>query len=53
MLAAVMLSMMVLTTALLLHAVAMHDQRAGVQPHSVVDRTEVDHSPQPVVMRGR
>jgi hypothetical protein len=52
-LAALMLSMTLQTTALLLHAVAMNDQRPAGDPGSLADRAQVDHSRQLVVMRGR
>jgi hypothetical protein len=53
MLAALMFSMMVLTSALLLHAVAMYDARPGAQPGSASDRAPVDDSRQLAVRRGR
>jgi len=53
MLAALMLSMMLLTTALLVHAVAVNDLRPGTQPGSVSDRARLDHNRQLVVTRGR
>jgi hypothetical protein len=52
-LATLMLSMMLLTTALLAQAVAMNDPRPGVQPGSVSDRVTVDYSQQRFVVRGR
>jgi hypothetical protein len=52
-LAALMLSMTLLTTALLLHAVAMNDRRLGSAPGSLADRARDDHGRQLVVMRGR
>jgi hypothetical protein len=53
MLAALMLSMMTLTTALLFHAVVMNDERPGAQPVSVTERGRADHSRQLVFVRGR
>jgi hypothetical protein len=52
-LAALMLSMLMLTTTILVHAVATNGERPGAQPVSVADRTRVDHNRQLVVMRGR
>jgi hypothetical protein len=53
MLAAVMLSMMLLTSTLLLHAVVRDDLRPGPQPGSVTDRARVDHNRQLAQVRGR
>jgi hypothetical protein len=53
MLAALMLSMTLLTTALLLYSVAVSHQPAGQQSGSIADRAQVDHSRQLAVMRGR
>ena len=53
MLAALMLSMTLLTSALLLQALATNDPRPVTQPGPLADRAEVDHSRQLVVMRGR
>jgi hypothetical protein len=53
MLAALMLSMTLLTSALLLHALAMNDQRPVAQPGSPADRAPFDHTRQLVVSRGR
>ena len=48
-LAALMLSLMLFTTALLLHAVVNNDLRPATQP----DRARVDISRQLVLVRGR
>ena len=53
MLAALMLSIMLLTTGLLLHAVAMNQPRPGTHPGSVSDRARLDHSREIVLTRGR
>jgi hypothetical protein len=53
MLAALMLSMMLLTTTLLLHAVVTNDLRPGAQPGSVSDRARVDYSRQLLLVRDR
>ena len=50
-LAALMLSMMLLTTALLTRAVVNHDQQPPIRP-SLTHRVQDDHSRQPVVYGG-
>ena len=51
-LAALMLSMTLLTTALLTHALVTPDQGPDTQPASLADRVRDDHGRQPVVFRG-
>jgi hypothetical protein len=51
-LAALMLSMTLLTTALLAHALVATNQRPAAQPASLADRVRDDHGRQPVVFRG-
>ena len=53
MLAALMLSMMLVTTTLLLHAVVGGDLRPGTQPGSLSDRAQVDHNRRLLLVRGR
>jgi hypothetical protein len=50
-LAALMLSMMLLSTALLTRAVVNHDQQPP-RPASLADRVRDDHGRQPVVFPG-
>ena len=51
-LAALMLSLMLLSTALLTRAVVTHDQPPRTRPASLADRVRDDHSRHPVVFRG-
>ena len=47
-----MLSMTLLATALLTHALVATNQRPAAQPASLADRVRDDHGRQPVVFRG-
>jgi hypothetical protein len=51
-LAAVMLSLLLLTTALLTHALVATNRRPVVQPASLADRARDDHGRQPVFFQG-
>ena len=51
-LAALMLSMTLLTTALLTRAVVTDHQRPAIHPASLADRVRDDRGRQPVVFRG-
>ena len=53
MLAALMLSMMLLTTTLLVHAVTTNEPLPRAQPVSIRDRAPMDKSRQFVVSRDR